>query len=68
MYTTVRNKLRAEKVVSDLGRQKLKKPEDGLRDRLNEHGWLNQKTLIEAVHLYEKKTVRYSARATTSLK
>lgn len=44
MCRGVRNKLRAEKL------------EDGLRDRVNDQGWLNQKTLFETVYLFNNET------------
>ena len=51
----MRNEARADKVLKDLGRTKLRDPENDIRTILQERGWLNVKTLKRARTLYEKR-------------
>ena len=51
----LRNKMWAEAVVADIGRQRFKDVKEGLRKELEKREWFNEKTLKIAVSMYEKK-------------
>ena len=51
----IRNKLWAEKVVEDLGRQRFKDVTEGLKRELESKQWFNEKALKLAVTAYGKK-------------
>ena len=51
----VRNKMWAEAVVADIGRQRFKDVKEGLRKELEKREWFNEKTLKIAVSMYKKK-------------